>query len=247
MDFAANEVVIQAGVNAQEVDGSNDASRSLRNHKNDFKMYNVNVTNTFGPGIQAIAFSQTSNRVGLYACSFIGYQDTLLANQGTQVYLRGYIEGAVDFIFGRLGQAFFGGNTIAVKGPGFITANGRESDDIGSYVYDHNKIILAPDAVPGTAGNVFLGRPWGNFSKVIYKNTVVTAPLNSGIWSIWDVGDERTNHVFFAEFNTMGPGVIGANRPSFSTLLNATEAKNFSISSAVGSDFATWVDLRYLV
>lgn len=82
---------------------------------------------------------------------------------------------------------------------------------------------------------------------MIYKNTVVTAPLNTGIWSIWNVGDERTNHVFFAEFNTTGPGVVGAKRPSFSTLLTATEAANFSISSAVGSDFATWVDATYLV
>ena len=95
-------------------------------------MYNVNVKNTYGKGTQAIAISQYGSRVGLYACSFTGYQDTLYANAGTQVYLRSYIEGATDFIFGRGGLAFFGKNTIAVKGPGWVTASGRESNDSGS-------------------------------------------------------------------------------------------------------------------
>lgn len=37
----------------------------------------------------------------------------------------------MDFIFGRHGQAYFEGNTIASKGAGCITANGRQSDDSG--------------------------------------------------------------------------------------------------------------------
>jgi pectinesterase len=123
-------------------------------------MYNVNVTNTFGPGSQAIAISQYGSKVGLYACAFLGYQDTLYANQGTQVYLRSYIEvsfrravfiglvedadawnycakGAVDFIFGRHGFAYFGGNTIASKGPGCITASGRQTTADGSCLSPH--------------------------------------------------------------------------------------------------------------
>lgn len=55
-------------------------------------MYNVNVKNTFGIGSQAIAISQYGNRVGLYGCAFVGFQDTILAESGAQVYLRGYIE-----------------------------------------------------------------------------------------------------------------------------------------------------------
>jgi pectinesterase len=86
-----NQVIIQAGVDAGSA-GSDDASGTLRIHKDDFKMYNVNVKNTFGQGSQAIAISQYGSRVGLYACGFYGYQDTLYANEGTQVYLRGYIE-----------------------------------------------------------------------------------------------------------------------------------------------------------
>jgi pectinesterase len=210
-------------------------------------MYNINVTNTFGPGTQAIAISQYGSQVGLYACGFTGYQDTLYANVGTQVFLKSYIEGAVDFIFGRQGLAYFGGNTIAVKGPGCVTASGRELNDTGSYVFNQNTIILAADAVQDTAGNVFLGRPWGDYAKVIFKNTFITAPLNQTIWSIWDPGDDRTDFVFLAEYNSTGPGIADPMRPAFSTLLTEEQADAYTVASAVGDDFASWVDLNYLV
>ncbi|GLB38744.1 hypothetical protein LshimejAT787_0506090 [Lyophyllum shimeji] len=245
MSYHENQVTIQAGVPAK-VAGSNDASGTVRIHKNDFKMYNVNVKNTYGPGTQAVAFSQYGSRVGLYACGFYGYQDTLYANAGTQVYLKGYIQGAVDFIFGRGGLAFFGGNTIGVSGPGWVTASGRQLDDAGSYVLDHNKIVLARDAVNGTAGNVFFARPWGAYAKVIFKNTVVLAPFNETLWSIWNPGDERTGNVFFGEYRSSGPGVHGATRPSFATVLSESQAAMYNISSAVGSDYVSWVDAEYL-
>ncbi|KAJ6609088.1 pectinesterase [Mycena sp. CBHHK59/15] len=244
--YTGNQAIITAGVPASTA-GSDDASGTLRIHKNDFKMYNVNVKNSFGPGSQAIAISQYGTRVGLYASGFFGYQDTLYANAGTQVFLKGYIEGAVDFIFGRGGLAYFGGNTIAVSGPGCITASGRESNDSGSYVFNQNTIVLASDAASGTSGKIYLGRPWGDYAKVIFKNTVITAPTNKALWSIWNTGDERTDHVLFAEFNTAGSGASGASRPNFATVLSASAAASYSISSAVGSDYASWVDSVYLV
>ncbi|KAJ7697619.1 pectinesterase [Mycena rosella] len=244
--YTGNQAILTAGVPASTA-GSDDASGTLRIHKDDFQMYNINVKNTFGPGSQAIAISQYGSRAGLYACGFFGYQDTLYANAGTQVYLKGYIEGAVDFIFGREGLAYFGGNTIAVSGPGCITASGRESSDSGSYVFNQNTVILASDAASGTSGKIFLGRPWGDFAKVIFKNTVITAPMNKALWSVWSTDDPRTDNILFAEFNTTGTGSSGASRPSFATVLTTTEASSFSISSAVGSDFASWVDAAYIV
>ncbi|KAJ6487690.1 pectin lyase fold/virulence factor [Mycena sanguinolenta] len=244
--YTGNQAIITAGVSAAAA-GSDDASGTLRIHKDNFSMYNVNVKNTFGPGSQAIAISQYGSQVGLYACGFFGYQDTLYANAGTQVYLKGYIEGAVDFIFGRGGLAYFGGNTIASNGPGCITASGRESADSGSYVFNQNTIILASDAVSGTSGKIFLGRPWGDFAKVIFKNTVINAPMDKALWSIWNTGDPRTDDIFFAEFNTTGSGASGASRPSFATVLSASQATAYTISSAVGSNFASWVDPAYIV
>ena len=58
-------------------------------------MYNVNVTNTYpgSPGgSPAVALSENGDRAAFYTCAFIGFQDTVLANQGTQVYLNSYFE-----------------------------------------------------------------------------------------------------------------------------------------------------------
>ncbi|KAJ7634498.1 pectinesterase [Roridomyces roridus] len=228
--YTGNQAILTAAGNATTA-GSDDASGTLRVHTNNFKMYNVNVKNTVGPGVQAIALSP----------------DTLYANEGTQVYLKGYIEGAADFIFGREGSAYFGGNTIAVNGPGHITASGRESNDSGSYVFNQNTIVLASDAASGTSGNIFLGRPWADFAKVVFKNTVITAPMNKALWSEWSTATPNTDNILFGEYNTTGSGASGATRPSFATVLSATQAATYSISSAVGSGYTSWVDAAYIV
>lgn len=71
--------------------------------------------------------------------------------------------------------------------------------------------------------------------------------LNDAVWSAWNKGDERTEHILFAEFNTTGSGINGASRAKFATMLNASQASSYSISSVVGSDFGSWVDSTYLV
>lgn len=244
--YKSNQATIQFGLDAGKA-GSDDASGTLRIHKDNFNMYNVNVKNTFGVGSQAIALSQYGNRVGIYACGLYGYQDTLLAEQGAQVYLRGYIEGATDFIFGQRGQAYFGGNTIGVKGAGYVTASGRSSDDNTSYVFNENTIVTASGAFSNATSRQYFGRPWSNYAKVIFKNTVVTATLNPALWSEWSTATPNTDHVFFADYNTSGGGVSGASRPSFATVLSASQAAAYTIASAVGSDYASWVDASYIV
>jgi pectinesterase len=89
-----------------------------------------------------------------------------------------------------------------------------------------------------------------NSVRVVFKNTVITAPLNKAIWAVWDPGNERISNVFLAEYNSSGSevgGVGGTTRASFATVLGASRAAAYSISTAVGSDYASWVDSAYLV
>ncbi|TFK32886.1 carbohydrate esterase family 8 protein [Crucibulum laeve] len=229
--YTSNQVTIQAefGGNATI---SDDVSGTLRIHKDDFKIYNVNIKNSFGLGTQAIAISQYGTRVGLYACEFFGYHDTVLVEQGLQVFLKGYIEGATDFIFGQRGQAYFGGNTIAIKGAGYVTASGRSSNDGTScemmmhlYVFNQNTIVTASGA-SGFDGKVYLGRPW----SLIFKNTVITAPMNKALWSAWSTTRPHTDNIFVSDFNM--------TETSFATLLTASQANGYTISSAVGTDYS---------
>ncbi|KAL1746874.1 carbohydrate esterase family 8 protein [Schizophyllum fasciatum] len=242
-DYQNNKVTITNGLDAGAA-GSNDASGTLRVHSDNVAIYNIDIVNSYGAGSQAIAVSQYGSKVGFYGCGLYGYQDTLLANVGTQVYLKGYIEGATDFIFGQQASAYFGGNTLAVRGKGWITAHGRNSDDGGSYVFNKNTIVLASNADSNAEGNFYLGRPWREYAKVIFMNTDVQAKINPALWSVWNKGDERTGHVTFADYATTGSGASSLSRASFATELSKEE---YSISTCVGSDYADWVDAEYFV
>ncbi|KAF9269305.1 pectinesterase [Marasmius fiardii PR-910] len=244
--YTANGATIAFSMGADQA-GSNDASGTLRVHSDNFKIYNVNIKNTRGPGVQAIAVSVQSNKVGFYGCALYGYQDTLLANTGNQVYLKGYIEGKTDFIFGTTAQAYFGGNTIAVSGAGFITADGRDNSGSGLYVFNGNTVVQASDAESGTSGGYYFGRPWRPFARVVFKSTVVNVAPHSGLWSLWDGDATSVSNTLFADFNTTGSAAGGISRASFATLLSASQASQYTIATTVGSDYTSWVDAAYVV
>ncbi len=103
--YEGNQVTITA--NRSQADGvSNDETATLRVKATDFRMYNINVNNGHGPGSQAVALSAYANS-GYYGCAFTGFQDTLLANEGAQLFANCLIRGATDFIFGQHSPAWF--------------------------------------------------------------------------------------------------------------------------------------------
>ncbi|EIN03491.1 carbohydrate esterase family 8 protein [Punctularia strigosozonata HHB-11173 SS5] len=250
--YALNTVTLTDHKDATTA-GSNDLSGTLRIEAPHVALYNLDVRNTFGlpRGVnqanQAIALSNYGDRVGVYGCGLYGYQDVLLANQGAQVYLRSRIEGGIDFVFGRLGQAYFKHNTIAVTAPANVTASGRQTNDSGIYLFERNALVKTADAWANTSGNVYFGRPWGDYARVVFKSTFVTVPMAPKMWNPWHPGDERTDHVLFAEHDTYGPGVPAhPQRPNFTTLLTDEEASRYNITFALGNGWADWVDESYL-
>lgn len=119
--YAANSVTI-TGSKSQADGLSNDETATLRVKAANFKLYNVNVANTYGKGSQAVALSAYANS-GYYGNAFTGYQDTLFANTGNQLYAGNLIQGATDFIFGQNAAAWFEDNDIRVvpASLGYIT------------------------------------------------------------------------------------------------------------------------------
>jgi len=248
-DFSQNTVTLVHNASLATGALSDDLTGTLRVLSNNVSLYNLDVRNDFGVAFtngQAIALSVQADQVGVYACGLFSYQDTLYTNVGNHVYLKSYIEGGVDFIFGRHSIAYFEGNTIASKGAGCITASGRELNDTGMYVFNQNKVVAAQDAFANVTGNVFLGRPWGDFARVIFKNTNVLAPMNKTIWSIWDPGDDRTDFILFGEYNSFGLGVADADRANFSTVLTRAQAAQYTLVDAI-PNYQDWVDHAYLL
>ncbi|CAK5267399.1 unnamed protein product [Mycena citricolor] len=240
LDHAQNVVNIKHSASASAA-GGDDPSGTLRVHKDNFAMYNVNVYNTFGQGQQAIAVSAYGSKQGYYACGFYGYQDTLLAEQGTQFYGYTYIQGAVDYVFGQHAFAFFQSCTLASSGPGSITAAGPSSSSDGIYVINKATIEVAPGTGTSLAGKVYLGRPWSQFARVVYTNSNIGAHVNALGWDTWSSASPNTAHVLFAEFGSSGAGAAG-KRASFSKKLSS--AAGYTISDVLGSSH-TWVDSGY--
>lgn len=135
---------------------------------------------------------------GYYACGFYGYQDTILAETGAQLYGKCYIEGATDFIFGQEAAAWFDACDIRVlqASLGYVTASGRSSDDDGYYVINNSTVAAAAGA-DVASGAFYLGRPWRDYARVVFQDTSMTDVINSAGWSEWSAAEPNTDHVTF--------------------------------------------------
>lgn len=241
--YSSNVVTITSSHSLAD-ESSDDATGTLRVETSNFKLYNVNVVNSYGSGSQALALSANAGNQGYYACSFRGFQDTVLAETGAQLYSACYIEGATDFIFGQSATAWFEKCTIGVlpASIGYVTASGRSSATSSYYVFNKATIAAAPGKSV-TNGAYYLGRPWEDYARVAFQSSSLSSVINGAGWHIWNTGDERTDNVSFGEYGNSGAGASGT-RASFATKLSSPLA----IGSILGSSYASqyYVDTSYL-
>ncbi|KAF8913661.1 pectin methyl esterase [Mucidula mucida] len=233
--YKSNQVTITNNLNARD-NGGNDACATLRAEKDGFTLYNCNLVNSYGKGVQATAVAARGSHQGYYGSSFTSYQDTLFADGGYQYYSNCYIEGAVDYIYGNAG-AWFGECTLASNGGGAITANSRETaDDPKYYVIDSSKIVQAASATSDLTSAVYLGRPWRVLARVVFQRSVLPDLINPKGYTT--LADNATP--IFSEFNNTGEGADTSQRVTY-TPISALVSK----STVLGSDWASWTDTSY--
>jgi len=244
-NYAANVVRLSFNLSQGQV-GGGDLAATLRIDTNNVSLYNIDVLNTFGPhnatGAQALAVAGYGTNLGFYAVGLYGYQDTLRAEKGVQFYGLCYIEGAVDYIFGQNGHAFFHRNTIASVGVGAITADGPDTAPESLFVISESNIITSAAATTNLTGLVFLGRPWSDAAQVAYISCHLGALINPAGWEPWSATEPNTDGVLFAEYDSTGPGAVGQRAP-FSTQLNSSVG--FGIADVLGENWMGWVDSSY--
>ncbi|RVD80878.1 uncharacterized protein DFL_008764 [Arthrobotrys flagrans] len=219
---------------------NNDQTSTVRLWTSNVKFYNLNIANTFGAGSQALALSAQNTDQGFYGCKFVGWQDTIYANEGRQIYANSYVSGAVDFIFGLRASAWFWNVDIEPLGKGWITANGREAENNTSfYVFTKCKVNGAGSATPGST---YLGRPWRQFSRVVFQKSYLGDVVNSEGWSIWDTV-QPVDNLYYGEYQNTGPGALGI-RANFSFELSSP----IKTTDILGQGFQKehWVDVDYL-
>ncbi len=182
---------------------------------------------------QAAAFRISGEKSAIYNCRFLGFQDTLCDDKGSHFFSNCYIEGTVDFIFGR-GKSLYMGTELHSKATGpkdlvAITAHARQTEvDDSGYIFVNCKIT-------GT-GDIWLGRAWKERAKVMFLNTDMVANVNPEGWSPMNT---KENLMYYREYNNRGPGANTAKRAPFSKLLTDAEAKPFLDKSYIGA--ATWL------
>ena len=239
--YTSNVVNIQHSSSLASGAASDEATGTVINLAANTKFYNINIKNTYGSGSQAIALAAYNTKQGYYGVGLYGYQDTLLAETGTQVYGKCYIQGAVDFIFGQHAIAWFDSCDIRPSAGGTITANGRSSSsDVSYYVFHKSSVAKSGSSTAGT-GTVYLGRPWSEYARVCFQNTVMSNIINGAGWEEWSSSQPNTADVTFEEYGNTGAGASGT-RASFSTKLGSA----LSISTILGSGYTSWVDTSYL-
>jgi pectin methylesterase-like acyl-CoA thioesterase len=190
---------------------SGSASITIDNSATGFTAENLTIANTFDyvnsqiNGKQAVALLNNADRSILTNVAFKGYQDTLYANGKSgvgarQYYYKCYIEGNVDFIFGRA-QAVFEDCDIVSLLPGYITAASTEPAREYGYVFQNCRLY----GTSGLAdGSVYLGRPWGAGAAVAYINCYLDSHIKGAGYTNMSSNSFRSARYY--EYYSYGPG-----------------------------------------
>lgn len=200
--------------------GSTSAAYAFYVGGHSFTAENLTFENTFGLGSQAVAVVAEADRLVFKNCRFLGWQDTLYAKGGRQLYKDCYIEGSVDFIFGQA-SAVFDSCLIHSKTDGYIAAPMRFSDkEVSGYVFYKSKLTAE-----NTVKSVYLGRPWRDYGRTVYLETDMDGHIKPEGWHHWEPQREKT--AYFAEYKSSGKGGDVSKRVSWAKNLSEKDAEQF--------------------
>ncbi|MGA9670351.1 MAG: pectinesterase family protein [Terracidiphilus sp.] len=192
-------------------------------------------------GSQALALLVTGDRAVFHNVRLLGNQDTVYAGSrncapdgqscvpARQYFSDCYVAGNVDFLFGD-GKAVFDHCEIhsTAHAGGYITAQSKHyPDEDSGFVLNQCKLTVDP----GVTNTVYLGRPWRPYATVIYLNTEMGSHIDPAGWREWHPGETHSiETVYYAEYNSTGPGAHHSERDSHTHFLSEEQAKQFAPS-----------------
>lgn len=167
---------------------------------------------------QAVALSVKGDKAMFIKCNFYGAQDTLYDKEGRHYYYNCYIQGSIDFIFGNARSLFMGCKIHSIASNfGYITAQKRMK-------FGQNTGFSFVHCIVNGSGSIYLGRPWGPYSTVVYSYTYFDSLIHPEGWKTWK---NTTNQVFYGEYNCYGPGSSMEGRVRWSKRLTSRQAHHF--------------------
>ncbi|MFF5933510.1 pectinesterase family protein [Streptomyces sp. NPDC012508] len=172
------------------------------------------------PGTQAVALKVQGDRSAFFHCRFLGHQDTLYADSTSlpavarQYFAHCYVEGDVDFVFGRARAVFEQCHLRTLLRPdlasaphGFVFAPSTAGANPYGFLAARCRVTSeAPD------GYYKLARPWVPSSDTTARPSLVVREslLGPGIDAVAPYANMRDAHPWqaqrFAEYRNTGPG-----------------------------------------
>ncbi|AES61611.1 pectinesterase [Medicago truncatula] len=231
------------GNDTQSVTGSDGAqlrtfnSATVAVNASYFMAININFENTASFPIgskveQAVAVRITGNKTAFYNCTFSGVQDTLYDHKGLHYFNNCTIKGSVDFICGH-GKSLYEGCTIRsiANNMTSITAQSGSNPSYDSGFSFKNSMVIGD-------GPTYLGRPWGNYSQVVFSYTYMDNSVLPKGWEDWN-DTKRYMNAYYGEYKCSGPGSNTAGRVPWARMLNDKEAQVFIGTQYI--DGNTWL------
>ncbi|KAG8370528.1 hypothetical protein BUALT_Bualt14G0126200 [Buddleja alternifolia] len=184
---------------------------------------------------KSVAVFVGADKVAFYQCAFFSNQNTLFDYKGRHYYDNCYIQGSIDFIFGR-GQAMFHDCEL------FVIANSRDEirgSITANYRQRHSEssgFVFVKGKVYGT-GDVYLGTAKGAHSRVVFANTYLSRTVIPHGWTNLSYPGS-THNLYHAEYRCHGPGSGSGNRAHWSKQLTDVDAAPFlSVDFIEGQDW----------
>jgi pectinesterase len=222
---APGDVLIVSNHWAGDFGTFNSATAFVNGH--DFVATNLTISNDFDENSrptngqnQAVALNLNADRATLSNVRLLGDQDTFLVNAAARSYIvTSYVQGTVDFVFGD-GIAVFNNSEIH-ENPRGGTLTAARTPAARAYGF-----LFYKSRITGAAANAStsLGRPWGQDAQVLYRESTISAVINTGQpWT--DMSTRSWRNARFSEYRNTGPGAtINGNRPQLSDV----QAANFT-------------------
>jgi pectinesterase len=209
----------------------------------DFRAERITFQNTSGDHGQALALRIDGDRAVIKDCRMLGWQDTLMINNGRHYFEGCYIAGRVDFIYGSA-TAVFDRCEIHSRNGGHITAASTPQDHPYGFVFLDCRLTGDPhpwvDPATGIAKNAGarppradLGRPWRPFGSVAYLRCAMGDHIKPEGWDNWR-NPENEKTARYAEYKCTGPGADRSRRVAWSRELTDEEAANYTIAKILG-------------
>ncbi|GER27488.1 plant invertase/pectin methylesterase inhibitor [Striga asiatica] len=193
------------------------------------------------PASQAVALLSTSDKSVFFQCLVESKQDTLYVHSKRQFYRECTIIGTMDFIFGN-SATVIQTSLILLKNPSpgrtnVITAQGKSDPNENTGFSVHNCTIRAAGEKGLGGAHAFLGRPWRDYSTVVFMQTYIDGSVDSEGWLAWDSTRPGPNTVFYGEYGNSGPGANTSGRVKWAGVkveLGESEAEKFTVGGLIG-------------